>query len=712
MAFLNPLVLLGLAAAAIPLIVHLFNFRKPKKVDFSSLAFVKALEKRTMKRVRLKQWLLLALRTLTIACLVLAFARPTLQGGGGALLGPQGGRSVALIIDNSLSMTLRDARGAYLDQAKALAAGVIDVLESDDEVFLFTTARENAGPVHAFASLQAAREEIGALTAATGPVSTASTVERAARRLQEAAGYSRQIVYVISDLQQSTWRDSLSTSTAANTPVRILPVGDQSHDNVAVTDVEIESRIIESGEPLRLTATLSNHGDDPIEGYVASAYLNDQRVAQASADLPVETPTEFTLTFTARERGWLPGRVRIGGDAFEQDNTRFFTLHVPRERELLLIAGRDVPTRYLDLAFSSRLSEGGMPFVIEDIAEGNLAAADLSAYDVVLLAGPATLSSGEINRLERFVSEGGGLLFFPGAAASASDYNALFDALGGGSLSGFAGSTGSRQPVASFESVDTEHPLFRGVFQDAQGEVNVEEPRINFVMNYAPSSPRGQTLIELSSGFPFLQELRHGRGAALIFAVAPAPQWSDLPVSGLFVPLLYRSAYYVSTGGGRGGDALTVGRPGELRLSGVSGPAPVHLEAPSGETFLPEQRPVYGALLLSIDESVRAPGIYDVRREEELIRRVAYNLAPRESDFARLEADDASGSLQEATGQPVEVVASAREGIQSLTQALTRREAGIELWNVFLLLALVFMVAEMLVARQWRPEAARTPAAA
>ena len=77
MAFLNPLVLLGLAAAAIPLIIHLFNFRKPKQVDFSSLAFLRELEKRTMRRMRLKQWLLLLLRTLAIVCLVLAFARPT-----------------------------------------------------------------------------------------------------------------------------------------------------------------------------------------------------------------------------------------------------------------------------------------------------------------------------------------------------------------------------------------------------------------------------------------------------------------------------------------------------------------------------------------------------------------------------------------------------------------------------------------------------------
>src|SRR5690606_41260075 len=103
MEFLNPLALAALAAAAIPLIIHLFNFRRPRKVDFSSLEFVRELQKSTMQRVRIKQWLLLLLRMLAIACLVIAFARPTLTGD---VAGSVGGRPLsagAVVIDNSLS---------------------------------------------------------------------------------------------------------------------------------------------------------------------------------------------------------------------------------------------------------------------------------------------------------------------------------------------------------------------------------------------------------------------------------------------------------------------------------------------------------------------------------------------------------------------------------------------------------------------------------
>ncbi|MDA0875164.1 MAG: BatA domain-containing protein, partial [Bacteroidetes bacterium] len=136
MTFLNPLFLLGLAAAAIPLIIHLFNFRRPKRVNFSSLAFLHELRKSTMQRVRVKQWLLLALRTLAIASLVLAFARPTMTGPLAARLGGAGRTTAAVVLDRSASMTLRDGGGAYIDQARSLVEGLVGQMESGDEVLL------------------------------------------------------------------------------------------------------------------------------------------------------------------------------------------------------------------------------------------------------------------------------------------------------------------------------------------------------------------------------------------------------------------------------------------------------------------------------------------------------------------------------------------------------------------------------------------------
>ena len=291
--------------------------------------------------------------------------------------------------------------------------------------------------------------------------------------------------------------------------------------------------------------------------------------------------------------------------------------------------------------------------------------------------------------------------------ARAPDYNALLGGLGGGRFSGFSGVLGSDQVIATFDRVDLEHPLFEGVFErpDLRGQTEVESPDLYYAMNYTPSSGTEQTLIQLSNGFPFLQEIRHGRGAAFVMATAPDVTWSDLPVRGLFIPLLYRSIYYLSAGESVQGEQLVVGRASELRLTGMPEGEPLRLVAPDGEEITPEQRSLFGAVLLQTDASLRTPGIYDVQAGQTLVRRVALNLDSRESNLQTYAPDDAAERLAEATGLPVRVLDPGPGGAEGVITAIEAERTGVELWNVCLLLALLFMIAEMLVSMQWRPEA-------
>jgi hypothetical protein len=703
--FLDPFVLLGLAAAAVPLLLHLFNLRRPRTVDFSSLEFLQSLQQRTMQRVRIKQWLLLALRVLAIACLVLAFARPTLTGNLAGTVG-QVRTSWALVVDNSLSMTLRDGQGAYLQQAKEAASGILSAMETDDELFLVTTGQmadqRGAAP---YRSPGAAREAVAAIEAQPGGGTLARSITQAVGRLREATHLNKEI-YVLTDAQTSTLADSVAATVPDDVGITLVPVGDREHANVAVTDVRVRSRIVEIGQPVELEATLTNYGTEALDGYVASAYLQGERVAQATATLQPGQSTTVGFTATPQQRGWLAGTVQIEDDAFTHDNIRHFTLNVPEERRLLVVRGEGETTRYIDLALSPELVQGRLAFRTQTVPESELAATPLGNVDAVILAGPSTLSSGEISTLARYVETGGGLLLFPSEQAQAPDYNALFEALGGGRFSGFSGSLSDRQPIAAFDRVDVQHPLFKGVF-DRSGspsdEVRVESPDIYYAMNYSPSGGAAQTLIELSNGFPFMQELRHGSGVALLMAVAAEPQWSDLPVRGLFIPLLYRSVYYLSAGESVAGEQLTVGQPGELRVTGVPETETVRLVGPDGNERTPEQRNLFGATLLQLGAATRAPGIYDVQAGETLVRRVAFNLDARESDLRTATPDDAASALSDALGHPVRTLDPRSDG-PSVAETIEQRRVGTEIWNVFLLLALGLLVTEMLVASQWKPE--------
>jgi len=706
MTFLNPLLLLGLLAAAIPLIIHLFNFRKPKRVDFSSLAFLKELQKTTMQRVRIKQWLLLLLRTLAIACLVLAFARPTLTGGLAGTLGGRAASSLVVIIDNSLSMTLRDAQGAYLAQAKEIAAGIINQTEPGDEVFLLTTADVGLAEPTGYKNRGPALDAVTDVEVRNGAARSSRTVARAAGILAEAANLNKEI-YLISDLQRSTLADSVQASVPEDVRLLLVPVGERTYANVAVTEVRVNSRIVEVGQPVQIEATLANYGTEAVEDYVASVYLEGERVAQAAADLAPGATATVAFAATPQQRGWLSGLVQIEDDAFEYDNLRYFTLNVPERRRVLIVRGEDARTDFLELALSSRLTQERIVFDLETIPENALAAAALGQYDAVVLVGPRTLSSGETAALVRYVDAGGGLLVFPGAGALAPDYNALFEGLGGGRFSGFSGELGPGPVIAGFDRVDLEHPLFDGVFEQSlrQRGQAVESPSLYFSLNYTPGTGTEQTLIHLSNGFPFMQELRHGRGAAFLVSVAPDPRWSDLPVRGLFIPLLYRAIYYLSASEQVAGEQLLVGTPGELRLGGVPDGARLRLVAPGGDTFTPEQRSLFGAVLMQTDASLHEAGVYDVMAGETRVRRVAFNLDGRESDLQTLDGGAAAARLADVTGRPVRVLDLAGDDREAVVRTLEAERTGVELWNVFMLLALVFLLAEMLVARQWQPEA-------
>ena len=687
-----------------PLFLHLFNLRQPQTVEFSSLAFVKELQESAVQRVRIKEWLLLALRMLAIACLVMAFAQPTLTGSLGGAVGTAPTTHV-VVVDNSLSMAADGDEGSYFDQAVQHAQGVLDAVEEGDEVLLWPTARTEERRPAPIANADVARQALAELEPQAGGAPLAQALERAAQAASE-SDLPQTALYVASDFQASTLGDSLEAALPDDLPVQLLPVDTRRQSNVGIADVTVTSRIAEVGQPVQLEATLVNHGPDPLPDYVASVYLAGERVAQATTTLEPGLETTVSFTVTPQERGWLGGAVATEDDDFPADDRHHFTLHVPEERRVLRVRGEGQAPRYVDLALSSEMIADRIALRTTSIPEQDLASAELGQYDAVLLVGPRSLSSGEVEALARYVNRGGGLLLFPNAQARPDDYNALLGAVGAGSVRGFSGALGADRTVASFGRVDLAHPLFEGVFQRQRGdaEASVEQPDLHYTLNFRPSGQSGQSLIELSNGRPFLHEVRHGSGRLLLMAVAPTRAWSDLPVRGLFVPLLYRSVYYLSASTSVAGKQLVAGRPAELRVTGVAPAASLRLVGPEGLELRPEQRNLFGATLLILDTAPVTPGAYAVQDGATQVQCIAINSAPAESNLRPAPPATAAQTLQAATGASVQAVSEA--GSTDLAEALRTRRAGVEIWNVFLALALGALLAEMGVARLWTPERA------
>ena len=689
MGFLNPLLLVGLAAAAIPIAVHLFNFRRPQRVDFSTLRFVREIEATAMRRMRIRQWLLLALRTLAVAFLVLAFARPTRTADAG-VFEEGAARSLVLVLDNSRSMTLRDAQGALIDQARGLGVAVIEATGAGDERTLLPVARPAESRVVPYTTAGPVLDAIAATPALAGAEALTAAIARAGSVLDGAQHPRREIV-IVSDLQAATFSDSASATLPKGIDLTLLPLGARAQVNTAVTDVRVVSRIIEPGRPVQIEATVVRYGGRP--GTVGAALLLDgQRVAETAVDVVPGEPVRVPFTVTPPARGWLGGEVRIEADAAAWDDARFFALRVPPPPRVLLVRGDGQRADLVALALGVAAESGGV--ALNEIAEGALPGADLDQYDAVVLVGPASV--GDPGRLAAFVGAGGGVLAFPGDDVDA--LNPMLAALGAGRIDGAVGESGG-DVLGTTTDLDLDHPLFAGVFDAARP--TPEAVDLRKVARYRSGGADETTLIATQTGAPLLQEIRRGEGSVLLFGVAPDLGWSDLPQRGLFVPLLYRAAAYLAAGSAVADTGeLTAREGGTIRVEGVGPGTALRLVGPDGVTLTPLQRTVPGAVVLDVGDAVARAGLYRVVQGDRTLRVVAVNEDARESDPAALAPAEAVRRLEAATGRPVRLV----EGAAGL--ASDGERAGTPLWTYFLALALACLIAETLVTTRRRPEVA------
>ena len=675
MIFVNPLVLIGLVAAALPLLVHLFNFRRPKRLDYSSLALLQSLQRTTMQRVRIRNWLLLLLRTLALCALIFVFARPTLVGSSAAQFLGRTSVSIVLVLDASLSMMQRDAEGTRFSQAKSVAQSIMESTDPGDEVFIL---HENSlAPAHRMEDLN--------LTYRTQ--SAASVIRQATELIVREGTHPGKVVYYLGDLQKATWSDSVRTGLDEAVRVVLVPVGAaETRPNVGIADVRVTSQIMQPGTPAAVEATVINHGETSIQDYAVSLYLEDRRVAQASVALEPDVPARVRLQGTPQNRGWIAGYVMTEDDGLEEDNQRHFSFHVPERRDILLIHGTAAQTMHVELALSLENESSGLRTT--QIPQHELAATPFSPYSAIFFVGPDELSSGEVVKLEQYVQNGGGLQIFPGM--DMNPVNALLSAFG-------AGKASIQESETSVLSADFEHPMFEGVFTASERVQRLEDVRIYRSARYVPGTGAEQTVITLSGGTPLLQEIQHDRGRILFMAVAPEAAWSDLPVRGLFVPLMYRAAQYLSAGGSIQGEQFLVGQEGTVRIPATQGQ--ITLEMPDGTTQIPASRQIFGASLIEFESDF--PGVARVLVDSVPARLVTVDLDPDESRLSYLDRkEEAADRLAEDLGTPVEVmeVNSHREIPAMMRQART----GLELWRHFLVLGLLLLAAEMLLAARWR----------
>jgi hypothetical protein len=726
MSFLNPLFLAALAAVAVPLLIHIFSRRRVPEVPFSTLRFLRASDRRSMRRINLRRLLLLFLRMAAVAFVALAFARPVVRGGLAALFPAGGDRAVCVLLDGSYSMRVEEDEGTLFERAVARAADILEHIDREDEVsvILFDT-----GCYTLYAGRRFELEIVVNSLREQEPSWHGTDLRAAVRAGWSALKDSRHEVkelYIISDFQRSALRrggterrgEAGGTADEGEMPrarIFLVPVQPEPGTNVAVEEVLTPRVALHRGEVARLKITMRNGSRDLEARFPLTVTADDLRIIEKEVTIRPGGVRVEEIAFPVERAGWVGGEVRKRADRLPADDGRFFALHIRDRVAVLLVA--DESSFYLEQALSPDESDGDIALVKREWRQVTTDALD-GAEAVVLGPGRGPVGS-DIELVRRFVEAGGKalVLLLPELEALVQE------------LSRFAPEIEFRRIEEGFVTIAPPRaatPVLAPFDEDdIEALTNLRFRSVPVVRGV----DRRSVLLRFRDGSPFLWQERMGAGTVVFAAVDPRPGTGDLVLSPYYLPLVQQAL--LATGkeppAGEGG---LVGSPilwsgdfgpecicrlpggGVLsremlegnasarevnKLPGSGSPAGGSASGRPGEpedrmTSVPAGVTPGGMVIPPVDE----PGFITISRDSEIEGLIAVNPDCRlESDLDGMSGSEAADSLGLASYMVLEETAEIASSIYHARQ-------GHEISMSFILAAIVLFILELIVAQRMK----------
>ncbi|MBM3328808.1 MAG: hypothetical protein FJY67_04935 [Calditrichaeota bacterium] len=678
MTFLQTIFLPALAGAAIPLLLHFLSRRRLPLIPFSSLEFLQRLQKRASRRVQLRQIILLALRTLAVLALVMVFARPAVESVGA--VGAASTVEMVILLDDGLTSAAQTRDGELLELSRVRIEAILDLAGPGDQVTILPLATPQRRLAAGYGGMRLLMEDLAQMEPRFVRPALAPALKIADSILAASSRSNRELVIVSGFYEVGA--ETLTTVRPAGVRTLLIPVGPERLSNLSITGFKRRSTILQAGRPVDIEVQIANYTGQDVEGAVLSLYLEGERVAQGSLEMPDKASVSKVLTFTPPRSGNLAGSIRIEeNDALAADNRYYFTLAVPEVVRLVAVCP-DTITRVI---LRAALATEAAGFVHLDFAaHDRWETMSLANCDVLLLAGVKDVSTGAAARVVEFVQSGGGLVMAP---SKESDLTGLSRGLW--KQLGFAGAKGIVSGSGiTWGRVDLEHPIFSGMFEAGGAP---RSPSLRLAVDMAVGEG-DQVAIPLSSGSPFLMERTPGRGRALLLTSPLTPEVGDWIYSGIFAPLLFRAVIYASAGSSSEGEDW---RTGEVRrpLLQMERPTEATLVDPEGESRALPMRPT--ATGVEFDTGlIELPGIYDVKVSSATLGRFAANLPSGSPAYMRPAPGDMAKRYAGAQILP--------DDPMSIPTAVRESRFGRELWQTAAALFLGFLLSESLLARPRR----------
>ncbi|MFA7287741.1 MAG: BatA domain-containing protein [Melioribacteraceae bacterium] len=678
MTFLNPAILFGLLAASIPVIIHLFNLRQLKKIEFSSLMFLKKLQKNKIRKIKFKQWLLLLLRILIIMALVFAFSRPTMKNVSFLGLGENAKTSAVIILDNSFSMSVVSPSGSYFNIAKKSAVSVLDNLEQGDEaaVLFVSDLRENKITFTQNIAMLKRVIEKAEISGYSGTIN--STLVKAATIIDESKNYNKEI-YLLSDFQKSRLYNEPSEisdlSSILNKNVRVygykLPQSEIS--NLGIIEFKAENQLFEKGKAVTFKAVVENYSGSKFTNSVISLFINGKRTSQQSFDIDPEASKELIFETTITSSGLSDISVELEDDDVLFDNKRYLSINIPESISINLISQSKNDVKFINVLLSSN----------DNFNSGNSEKNNLS-----ILVGNE--SNNVLKELKKNVENGSNVILFPGENSELKNFQSICEIFELDIPNSILGKKGSFLNPTKFNKIDFNHPLFKNLFQ---GENNqFESPLINYYFK-TNQSQKTQSIINLIDGSELLVEKKLGSGKVLAFYVSPVLSWSDMPLKPIFPALIARSIIYLSNGIKEDGSVIS-GEPIIANLSNRTYPK-IEIVTPKIESQFTDADSLTNKNYLMYPYTDEL-GIYKFYDNKQLLDYFSVNALPAESIIKYADKETIKKYFEEIKYKKDFIELNYDSDIFKI---IYESRFGTELWKYFIALALLLAIAEMLISK-------------
>lgn len=679
MSLLHPEFLYALAALALPIIIHLFNFRRFKKVVFPNVRFLKEVDLRTKSKNKLKHLLVLFSRLLAITCLVMAFCRPFIPAAHEEKAVAE--RQIAVYVDNSFSMNLENEKGNLRAQSIDLAESIVDAFGTNDRFLLLTNDLKSEH--QRVVNKDEFKESLSSITESPSSRSYSEIYERASDILKDAEGKGKKLFF-ISDFQEQVF-DPINTRVDSTMNTSLIKLAHGGQGNVYIDSLWFESPVRNTHSPERLGVRVVNASAKDLFDIPLRLSIDGVQRSLGVVTMRPYSSVDSILTFTNESTGWKEGVVSIDDHPITFDDDMHFSYQVHEECKVLVVGPRE------ESNIVERIFINDPFYQVEHSEYRAVNMGELRNQDFIVLTELQSISSGLTRELSKFVKEGGSLCILPDAQADILSLNELLLALNANTVSGVSDRT------LKVSSIDTEHLLFQDVFDQIPSNIDLPGSVQYLSFNNRVQSSE-EKILRFQDGSSFLSSFQVEKGELYLFASGLKDSQSSLASHSIFITSLLRMAE-LSAGEQVIYQQIGSDTPVNLRLGEQNADQVYSFTGDNAYTFIPEQRILGSQTQFYERGQVQESGTYKVTLEEVEKARVSYNFDRQESNMEFMSESEAIEDLERNGILDISFISldEFSSGWMS-NNALT----GTQLWRYFILAALLFLGIEVLLLKYWK----------